>query len=1367
MKRARNKWNYSILLLLFISLSMTALNTRFVHKSLPQENNEPLSKIKDEDLISKRMTQPTAHSPIFIINDADFGGQALSEGWPGYGTKSNPYRIENLAILGSSIDFLIEIRDTDVYFQIKNCLLQGGRDGIILDHVTNGKIVNNVIYNNYGSGISLSYSNTSIIVNNTITNNNGVGLYLEYSYYNVFVNNTITDTHKLYPDEIQELHSTGYNIHSHTEVYQQFRPDFSSLGQIDIYLRVQYGNPDNLRVALGKTHVGNLIWETSLLGAEIKNGWVQIPIIPSVALIPGDLYLIIVGNKNGGGDVRWMGKLRYDVGEQQPYPKGSSSENIEFDFAFRTWSYTYAGMFILSSGVSLYHSGNNTLTGNTITNNYVPGISLDHSGNSTLSDNKISNNSEIGLSLDHSGNSTLVGNTIENHDENAMSLVFSGNSTLSSNAITNNSKVGISLDYSENSTLISNTILHNQIGLNINNSSNCTIVENNFSANFQVGCILQSGNNIISNNSFLDDGILLFGKEIQKCLQREVLGNEINGKSLIFWQNIDEGTVSSGAGQIILVNCSDVNILNQTLSQTSLGLVVAFCVNVTVQSNSFSNNNFGGLLLWNSTNSRILDNNISNINNDGITLHFSYNSILSGNHISNISKVGIHLISSWDCNISRNSVYNTEDSGIDTFYSENNIYSDNILFNASWAGFHLFSSKNSIVSDNTISFTADTGIYLESSENFTVSSNSILHTGSTGIYFKLTQNSMISNNIIENSNNNGIDLWESYNCTLIFNNITNNQEMGVKLFFSRNNTLSGNTVLNNSWDGIFLYKSGNSFLTYNAVSNNTGKGISFFASGSSTIGNNVIGSNEKDGIHLSYSRETSLINNKIFYNEHTGISLSNSRSSVIERNELLENNFSIRGHDPEDFFQARVINNTIEGKPLIYWQNRSGDLTTAQAGYVILIQCDSVGIINQTLNGIQGYYSTNLEIWNNTIVNSIDSGLYLYKSENSTILNNIVTNNRKKGIFLFYSRNSTITANIIGNNEGDSIFLRVSSDNVIENNSFINNTGMGILLSDSSTNAISYNFIKSNGEFGVGLDEYSSFNTVVWNIFISNNQGSHTQVFDDGENNIIFNNYWDSWKNSDNNTDGIVDEPHHISGIAQNEDPRPLVSPVSPSSPYISHIFPSQFFLENSTTFTGANVISWSQAIDLLGHPEVYSLYYSPNGSGNWELITSDLEFLSYEWNTTLLDDGTDYFLKLVANCTNGEDQVTISEPFTLYNHFIENQGFIYPQSVTILTGISEISWFQAVDHLGHSVTYSLYYSLDGGTSWELLELNSSNLSYEWDTTKSFDGSDFLLKVFVNCSEGLSLFFVSNPFIIYNNNPIPLNSTTLFPTTNF
>ncbi|MHA2294336.1 MAG: hypothetical protein ACXACK_19415, partial [Candidatus Hodarchaeales archaeon] len=37
----------------------------------------------------------------------------------------------------------------------------------------------------------------------------------------------------------------------------------------------------------------------------------------------------------------------------------------------------------------------------------------------------------------------------------------------------------------------------------------------------------------------------------------------------------------------------------------------------------------------------------------------------------------------------------------------------------------------------------------------------------------------------------------------------------------------------------------------------------------------------------------------------------------------------------------------------------------------------------------------------------------------------------------------------------------------------------------------------------------------------------------------------------------------------------------------------------------------------------------------------------------------------------------------------------------------------------------------------------------------------------VNCSEGLSLFFVSNPFIIYNNNPIPLNSTTLFPTTNF
>jgi parallel beta-helix repeat protein len=59
----------------------------------------------------------TNHDPIRIHGNAGF----TSGAYPGSGTENNPYVIENYKIIAGCDDPAIEIRDTDVYFVIRNC----------------------------------------------------------------------------------------------------------------------------------------------------------------------------------------------------------------------------------------------------------------------------------------------------------------------------------------------------------------------------------------------------------------------------------------------------------------------------------------------------------------------------------------------------------------------------------------------------------------------------------------------------------------------------------------------------------------------------------------------------------------------------------------------------------------------------------------------------------------------------------------------------------------------------------------------------------------------------------------------------------------------------------------------------------------------------------------------------------------------------------------------------------------------------------------------------------------------------------------------------------------------------------------------
>ena len=202
--------------------------------------------------------QYTERDPILIDGDNDFHSQAMIEEWDlrgiRDGSSSLPYIISGYKIVNSTSN-LIDIRNTNIHFQITQCLLDGiiqSPIGIYFDSVENGVIKNNFVYSSF-IGIALFSSVHSKILNNTIYNSDnciklidskentitgnlihdieGNGIWLEGSDNNIIEWNTIYNSGSTNPGNgIFLSSSTSNNLISHNEIYNS---SFSGIQLID------------------------------------------------------------------------------------------------------------------------------------------------------------------------------------------------------------------------------------------------------------------------------------------------------------------------------------------------------------------------------------------------------------------------------------------------------------------------------------------------------------------------------------------------------------------------------------------------------------------------------------------------------------------------------------------------------------------------------------------------------------------------------------------------------------------------------------------------------------------------------------------------------------------------------------------------------------------------------------------------------------------------------------------------------------------------------------------------------------------------------------------------------------------------------
>ncbi len=332
-----------------------------------------------------------------------------------------------------------------------------------------------------------------------------------------------------------------------------------------------------------------------------------------------------------------------------------------------------------------------------------------------------------------------------------------------SNVTLSGNQAGVVLASSRDNVVVGNYLVDNGIGIYIDGSHSNIITENTIADNGKGVSLFHAHGNIISNNRLIDnqDGILIRVSTGTTITNNEMTGggvrvegsweenwnthwventNTVNGKPVIYRINATGGTISVGAGQVLLVNCTDMVITGQNLSDTNIGIQLAYSSGTTISHNAIHNNDLG-TVSWFADRSTIVDNDFTG---NGIAIRSSYSNdnAVEGNQIT-LNGMGVEFHS-----------------------SDNNTVVNNMITSSEWWGLDFWSSADNTIHGNNVSFNGCNGIRVIASRNFTITKNGVIENGGIGISLENSSLSQVYHNTIidnevEGYDNNATNEWDN------------------------------------------------------------------------------------------------------------------------------------------------------------------------------------------------------------------------------------------------------------------------------------------------------------------------------------------------------------------------------------------------------------------------------------------------------------------------------------------------------------------------------------------------------------------------------------------------------------------------------
>jgi parallel beta-helix repeat protein len=359
---------------------------------------------------------------------------------------------------------------------------------------------------------------------------------------------------------------------------------------------------------------------------------------------------------------------------------------------------------------------------------------------------------------------------------------------------------GIYLRSVSNCNISDNVLVNNSFGIHMSSSTDSTLTNNTISSN-ECGIYLEySNNNTLMNNTMRSNGYNfgVYGTSMEHFIHDIDPDNLVDGNPIYYLIDQADMYVPSNAGQVYVVNSTNVTVKDITISNCFDGVTFAYTDNSKIENVTTSECEYGFYLFKSDFN---ILNNISANNNDyGIIIDASNNNTLSDSNVNSSTFEGIYLHTS--------SNYNTLNSN---------------TANGNYLGILLQGSDNNNMTCNTANNNL-VGIHYESSAN-----NSLVSNTANGNLFGIVLINSADRNTLDNNTANGnlfgIALQESDNNDVTCNTANSNYIAGIQLYESNDNELIDNTANTNSLAGIILEDSSDNVLTNNIVKDSTGDSV--------------------------------------------------------------------------------------------------------------------------------------------------------------------------------------------------------------------------------------------------------------------------------------------------------------------------------------------------------------------------------------------------------------------------------------------------------------------------------------------------------------------------------------------------------------
>ncbi|MGA1821984.1 MAG: right-handed parallel beta-helix repeat-containing protein [Thermoplasmatota archaeon] len=423
---------------------------------------------------------------------------------------------------------------------------------------------------------------------------------------------------------------------------------------------------------------------------------------------------------------------------------------------------------------------------------------------------------------------------------------------------------------------------------------------NNFNNNTFVNCgyptfesgyygfyIYYSTNADLQDNSFTGCGLYFYKSTTASYWNTHTMkNNKVNGGDLVYLIKTSDYELTGKAGQVILVDCTSIEIDGHDLSKSTVGLIGAFSSRIIVR-NCTANDNYIGLWLY-------------------VTATTSSGNVFVNNQASRCYDYGIAI-----------------ESG-SSYASQNNVITDNTCsYNGDDGIYMYYVGSGCRVENNTCDYNDGVyGFYIYGSSSATVDKltfkNNQAIGNNYGAYMYYCTNSIVSGNILNSNTNRGLHFYYGDFSVINWNTALENTDYGFYIYDADAPVIENNSAGMNGLDGMYVYKGltsgSNEHIAYNMYFMNGQYGLDL-DSGYHEVHNNTFYANTEfglwvDGTYADYNK----IDHNTFRDNNNGLSQAHDDETGNRWDNGNKGNYWM-DHQTPDSNSDGIVDNayTIEG----------------------------------------------------------------------------------------------------------------------------------------------------------------------------------------------------------------------------------------------------------------------------------------------------------------------------------------------------------------------------------------------------------------------------------------------------------------------